>query len=304
MKCMLLFLLTLHVTIAQNLAPNGSFEDFTICPNNQGDFDMDHWYKVLSHLGTADYLNTCSTNPVFSVPENILGNQDPDDGNAYVGIFSYNSNNELREYFQVQLIEPLIIGHIYDVSFKVSLADYATAANSHLGVAFTSSSIEGDFTLNHLDVVSQVFANTVISDKENWVTISGTFQALGDEQFLTIGNFFADDEIFIEPLVPAPIVFSYYYVDSVSVVDTTLGINDFAESKVKVFPNPFETNITISLTDGSISKQIKVYTLTGLVKSIQNNVNKVNLSELQSGIYFLEVTLSDDSSEVFKIIKI
>ena len=57
-----------------------------------------------------------------------------------------------------------------------------------------------------------------MNDYQNWLQISGCFQAAGGEQYLVIGNFETDEDSPMEPGCNADL--AYYYVDDVSV---TLG---------------------------------------------------------------------------------
>ncbi len=93
----LLFCLRFATVQAQNLIPNGSFEQFTSCPRTTGQVDSAiGWHNVLN---TPDYFATCSPYPV-SIPDNVCGSQMPFDGSGYMGLYTYAwafPNNQERE---------------------------------------------------------------------------------------------------------------------------------------------------------------------------------------------------------------
>lgn len=301
-KSFVTLFLVFNYALAQNLVPNESFEEYTICPYSQIFWPVEDWYRVVNHNGTADNLNVCATDPIYTVPDNLLGSQIPDDGDGYSGIYCFNPQNEVREYLQVQLTNPLIGGQLYEVSFKISLADNSTYAVNKIGVAITQTPIEGNGNLEHIPVSPQVFSSEIISDKVNWTEISGIFQATGGELYLTVGNFFSDQEITID-VVQSGQPFCYYYIDSFNLIGKTLSIDVPEFQLIKIFPNPTEDQINIIIPFKYESKRIQIFSLTGLVKEYEGNLKKINLRELSGGVYFMRITTTNNISEVFQIIK-
>lgn len=300
-----LICLIFNSIFGQNLVPNGSFEDYTVCPNHQGDFDLFGWYKLPNHIGTPDFLNSCSTNPVFSIPVNSLGTQLTHDGNAYIGMFCYNNSPwQLREYVSVPLISPLIVDQFYEVSFYVSLSDNSTAAVSNLGAALTITPVIGNNTLGPIPISPQIFTTNVIINKDNWTKISGTFQASGGEAYLTLGNFFTNEQISIVNLPGNGAPSSYYYIDSVSVNVTNLASMEFENDELRVYPNPFESEINISLQEKKEIKKIQIYSSTGsLLNEFHGNLRKISLSTISKGIYYLIVTTTNDEQIKWRIVR-
>lgn len=73
-----------------------------------------------------------------------------------------------------------------------------------------------------------------------------------------------------------------------------------------IYPNPTENNLTIETYNFSIINEIRIYNLGGgLLKAakIENHEYNLNISDLQSGIYFIEVQ-TDSSVSTKKFIKI
>lgn len=96
-----------------------------------------------------------------------------------------------REYLQVQLTTPLTVGQSYDIEFYVSLGDRCTYATNNIGVRFntTSTFISTCFVINQ---APQFNLTSVISDKTNWVLVSGTVTATAAWRYIIIGNFFSN----------------------------------------------------------------------------------------------------------------
>lgn len=100
-----------------------------------------------------------------------------------------------------------------------------------------------------------------------------------------------------------------YYFDSFtgpSLINTNTasnGANLIRKTELKVFPNPFVDSFSLSENVESID----VYSLTGvLVSSFKGNRDlntQYDMSNLQKGMYLLQVYFEDGNNEVFQIIK-
>lgn len=75
------------------------------------------------------------------------------------------------------------------------------------------------------------------------------------------------------------------------------------ESRPSLYPNPIKDNLYINNTD--YINFVHIYNLKGDVLIQMNNPEGIiNLSELSSGIYFIELIYSDNRKEIQKIIKL
>ncbi|QOD61718.1 T9SS type A sorting domain-containing protein [Polaribacter haliotis] len=83
---------------------------------------------------------------------------------------------------------------------------------------------------------------------------------------------------------------------------TTLSINEtkFKDDKLEVFPNPSSNFIEIK-TSANI-KEICIYNTLGQRK-IKQKIRKIDVSELNSGVYILSVITSNGKKEIRKFIK-
>lgn len=80
---------------------------------------------------------------------------------------------------------------------------------------------------------------------------------------------------------------------------TELGINDEAEKmKISIYPNPsFNGTFYLSFNDYNLVNSITVYNITGSVVLDVNQLvmsnNKIMLSDLQHGVYFIKITTAN-----------
>lgn len=207
-----------------NLVPNPQFENSAYCPYSFGQVDAAApWFNPT--VATPDYLNSCTSFPGVSTPNNFMGSQIPFSGQSYCGAFVYsasvpypNSPGGYREYIEAPLLSPLVAGVTYQVSFRVSLADKYAWAISQIGAHFSSGPILNGVTQGVLSYVPQVEnpAGNPLTSTNSWMLVQGTFTAFGGEDHITLGNFRTDANTTAVPAAGTNI-FAYYYYDDISV---------------------------------------------------------------------------------------
>lgn len=218
-------------TPAQNLVPNPSFETLANCPTANSQYHLaSPWQKPNSSITTPDLFNTCFTGGgtcnAVGVPSNFGGSSNARTGNGYTGIITKYTVSNLREYLVVQLNSPLQAGETYDVGAYILLAERSRYSTNNFGLHLTSgmlSQTTGCCNNGTINLNPSIEENNVVSDRNNWTLIGGTYTASGGEQFLTIGCFSPDNQNTIVDhgsqggtcaLVTSG---SYYYVDDVYV---------------------------------------------------------------------------------------
>lgn len=192
-----------YTSAGTNLITNPGFETFSSCPSGittpaSNEIIKATGWNMLSFNtgGTADYFNTCATNPTVMVPTSSLnGHQVPHSGNAYAGIIPSNINgtHPFTEYITTQLLTPLMQDSIYVLSMYVVSAEDSgpssvIAKSNGLGGYFSNTLLTQPGA-NRLVQNPQANFPGVIWDENDWVFVSDTFIATGNEQYLTIGNF-------------------------------------------------------------------------------------------------------------------
>lgn len=225
---------------SQNLVPNPSFEVYDECPVDMTDYPqkdlIPDWF--MPNKGTSDYFNACTVIQV-GVPRNFIGNIWAFNGKAYAGIVlleihpSDTAGNKLlhyREYLQAELKEPLIKGQYYEVKLFYAIATYSTYCVNGLGIYLSEDKIKNRKNYRVLNYKPQLFAENIpiIKERDIWHELSDTIKSNGDEQYITIGNFFDDKHTAHERLdineFNIPLQdnikkngIAYYYIDMVSV---------------------------------------------------------------------------------------
>lgn len=176
------------------------------------------------NFNSSDLYNTCSSVISSSIPQNWTGYQQPHTGNGYAGIavynYTYNGVDNRREYLAVQLIDSLQAEKKYCIEFYASRADSSYWAVNRLGLNLSKLPIIDNLAIDTLTATPQIqFDSTVIFlDTLNWVKVSGTYTALGGERYITIGNFYADDQT--DTLAtPNSWIWAYFYIDDVAVYE-------------------------------------------------------------------------------------
>jgi len=294
-------LLLFSYSEAQNLVPNYSFEVYDTCPNG-GDIQYAlPWYNPT--VGSPDYYNQCSFPGGASVPSSFFGFQNANTGVAYSGICVYGSDPgypSQREYLQVGLLDTLIANKHYCVNFYVNRPDKPiiiyNAAITKIGMLFSNNPIlsTSSSALNYTPQITSD-SGVYLTDTVSWMLVSGTYIAQGGERFITIGNFNNDANTdTMEYPNGASHYGAYYYVDDVSIIDCTNGVNEETNKDgISVYPNPARSELGITNYELGI-KEVKIYNVMGeevISHLLLVNSNSVTLdvSGLAKGMYFVEV---------------
>jgi len=216
---LLLFVFCNPIIEAQNLIINPSFENIVACPNAVEQIENSlSWTSPTA--AKADYFHECDLSNIVGIPANSVGFQSARTGSAYAGIqvYSTTSMTDYREYIQIPLTSPLIADSIYQVSMYVSPADNLDDCfTDAIGVYFSDALLnEPQQTVLNVTPVVQNVAGNFLTDKGNWLFISGTFTASGGENHLIIGNFLSDAQT--EEFAPCGNdATAYYFIEDVAV---------------------------------------------------------------------------------------
>jgi hypothetical protein len=310
--------------IGQNLVPNPSFEEYTACPSLSPDgqiINAPPWFQPNTYYGlggSTDYFNQCYSEPDgYGVPSNFWGYQFAHSGVAYAGLspfFCYGCNNG-REYLEVELTSALVQGVTYHVSFYVCTATgFTRYAIDRLGIHFSKdlliySSSNSEALLLPCQVENQ--HGNVVHEDSIWTELSGQFVAEGGEKFITIGNFYNDDQTTIDSLIPQLPVASgsaYYYIDDVLVIPDSLNfIQEIELSDIGVWPIPTKVILNIESKNVNFTPlQIEVLDIWGLsvLRELTNSSKfQLNLSGLASGLYNVLIRGKEGGIVVKKVVK-
>lgn len=324
------------------MVPNPSFEVHYDCSAS--------WYYMPNVVGwtgmeSPDYYNSCiipTNNYNTDIPENLLGYQHPYEGNAYVGIATYNAYN-FREYIEAKLIQKLNANSFYCTSFRISLADTSLWAVNKFGTYFSADTLSPPpfqsiptppfsiFTY----YIPQVESTTFITDTSSWVSIDGIFQAIGNEEYITIGNFRDDNDTDTLRIQNSNLIYSYYYLDNISVEEVlnanagndsyfvpgdsiqlgnnptenatyswfpTIGLSDSNAPNPKAAPSATTTYIVTKTQCSVVTSDTVTLTLSGVgINEGENNMDVRLFPNPNDGNMTLRYNFSTDQSGTLKI---
>jgi len=131
-------------SFAQNLVPNPSFEDlyqlpgcYTVADKAEFESIMKDWVlptKSTSDVFSTQIIDTCITSQPNSTATNIwvpTGKQLPRTGNTFAAMYQY---MYYREYLEVKLTTPLIVGQKYCCEMYISLAEGSSVAQNNMAM--------------------------------------------------------------------------------------------------------------------------------------------------------------------------
>jgi Secretion system C-terminal sorting domain len=255
---------------AQNLIPNGSFEEFEV-----------DCVQALQYYQLADWTQPdCAEDPVVLhrcnevVPHNEYGYQESADGDAYIYIWTLRMNSSggfpdgnPQWYPSVNLTEPLVAGQTYCLRLRVNLAD---SSNYRTGALHAFLWYGVPSTCNYNDTMWDTYAAVTFDisqvDTATWTTLEGSFTASGSESNLTLGAFQYDEEI--DSVLIAHDYdqigdLAVYFLDDVELWACEVGVNEAADhAALNTWPNPASDALFVELP-GTDMYVLQVYDAVG-----------------------------------------
>jgi hypothetical protein len=209
-------------TQAQSLITNPGFETYSSCPSGIAQLNRAVPHQILvSHGGSADYLNTCATAATVRVPNNAFGTQPAHGGNAYIGFaLYYMGTADFREYVCSPLSSPTTIGTTYTIGFWASLGDTSQYSTDDLQFYFAGACPTGTGgwgPLTSLIPQASLATGTYINSKTTWTYFSTTVLATSAWSTVTMGNFLNDASTSTVYVSPGLYSTAYIYMDDYNV---------------------------------------------------------------------------------------
>lgn len=228
-----------------NIIPNPGFEKYSSTPIGWF-YRGSHFTSVMKYWFSATTASPDVFGPRVRVPAQWaakgFGDQTARSGESMVGITTYGCENgkpHCREYIEIRLSEPLVIGQRYHAEFWTTHLSRSLRANN-LGMYFSKEKQQEGIDAQ-LRVKPQILAMDIIEASGKWVKVSGEFTATTEAEFLTIGNFFSDSLSKIKPAGANQLNYGYYYIDDILV-----------EKKRPILPVPVKEDdlANITITEG------------------------------------------------------
>ncbi len=229
---LLFFTGNIHAQI--NFVSNPSFEDKYTCTIGLSELFRAKFWNALDStklLCGGDYYHACSTNMnATTTPSNVFSYQYPRTGKAYALSGYYCppptcSSSIQRGYMKNRLKNNLIVNTTYCVKMYVNLVEKCNLAIDALHIYLGDSNVDTIGTCSiPLTYITPQITNTlgIIADTANWIEVSGTFTASGNEKYLIIGNFLPNSSVNSSTVNTGQSDWSAYNVDDVSVIDFNL----------------------------------------------------------------------------------
>lgn len=206
----------------ENIVPNPSFEKYASSPIGWF-YKGQHFTKVMKYWNSATAASPDVFGPKVRVPTHWaskgFGEQQAHSGSSMVGITAYGCENgkpHCREYIQIQLKEPLVVGQSYYAEFYAAPLSRGLRINN-LAMYFSKEQI-GLSIAAPIEVTPQVHAEEIVGPNgTSWYRISGRFKAEAESEYLTIGNFCPDTLTNVFAPYTNGVNYAYYYIDDVSI---------------------------------------------------------------------------------------
>lgn len=267
--------------VGQNLVRNASFEDNKSCPTSITNFNALVEDVSSPTSSSGDYFNECGSGD-FSVPSNFKGSQEAAEGQGYSGLYFY-ALNDYREYLQLNTSKTLRAKFPYKISIKVSLAEASTLALKNMSIMLVNKKLSvpnsSALTLSKLDLQAGIKFQKVnlspdksMGNTEDWITLSGEFEAKGFENHLIVGNFNTnkDTKLITTNNTVLSKDFSYYFIDDITLEEQPR-IN-YEKDKIYVLEqNPFEPK-GYELDDEAIVQVKKIFKFLKENASVQMKI--------------------------------
>ena len=292
---------------AQNLVPNGSFEQYTDCPEFISSVYLTGWENL--HTNSADYFNSCNDG-VAGVPLNQFGYQYASDGEGYVGmaISAPGGGPWYREIVGIELTEPLQPGVPVCLSFNTAMGGFGSwPGNSTpyscegLGLKFFMS-FPSDWNAYLYPNSAALYIDFVPTDTALWYHVTGTYIPDSAYTRIAVGNFFADslnNLTLIDSTGFGTLPAAYAFADDIrasfdlSYCDADLSIEEHLDA-VAAFPMPCADllNVRLSGTSGGFTYRILDigYRMLRSGDSDADAPATVYFGDLPDGIYMLQIS--------------
>jgi hypothetical protein len=225
---------------AQNLVPNGDFEQYTQCPDASGNMFARYWTVW---AGKPCYFNSCATDAGYSVPSNNWGRLNnylshpysPTGRGGYCGIKAYSSTQpNSRDYIGVALTAPMVKGQHYDVDAVIArAAKSSNCITTKVGFHFSTVPFS---TSNPLHPGVWSIGTAIIYNADtSWNQLSGGFIADSAYKYVVVGNFSDDmhtDTTHTGPAMTGGVYEANYYIDYLSV--RSLSLDAYAQNDCNI----------------------------------------------------------------------
>lgn len=307
-----------------NLVKNSSFEKIDSCvPNSNAVFYLNDWRPLNNTLPL--YHNACTPRPdemPLGLSPNVpyTGSMDnfqfAHSGNAFLLLCHRYLNESLlyASYIETTLKYPLIKDTIYCVELFANLPDWSLKTDNQFIVKYYTALLSYEsLDTNRYDVDSPYYdhdpsvhlyqeSGDFINDTVNWVKLSGSYRALGGEQFLSLGAFRISYSEVKEVMTPSHNqIVGCLFIDDVAVYKGKCREEEKPQKTFfNLYPNPgsglFSLNYGVAQDAQLLVYDILGRTVLSETLAADKVLHHFNLSQMSNGMYFLKVISKNDEN--------
>ncbi len=278
--CIIMNLLFAYIGNSQNLVPNPSFEELRNLPVkklpvNNFEFERKSGNKAFkNHLNY--WFSASRTTPDLRIlTDDYYGNcikkyricDQARTGKNVVAIITYMENentDSYREYLEIKLKKELTIGVKTYVELWIKSEQKSKLVSNNIGFYFSNNKIYANI-LEPLKLIPQINHDSLIRrSNDSWVKIKGTFipdKAFG---FLTIGNFYNNENTSIAEVAnfkgnPFKTPNAYYIIDDVRVwqegdEEPVIMSENFKNQNIEIGKPIILNNVEFSINSSEITE--------------------------------------------------
>ena len=191
------------MTTAQNLIPNGNFETYRNCPEQDNLLkEATPWYNP--NRATPDFYHECFNTGQMALP--------PRSGQGLARLFF---DRGWGEYLGVHLTKPMKAGECYYFEMYIATDTPNKYLTETIGAYFSPQPLSAPTSTELFKAGPQILDNRANIPLLKWQRIAGLVNAKGGEEYVTIGSFYKE---------PPFLGFFYIFVDDISLVSVNLDL--------------------------------------------------------------------------------
>lgn len=203
-----------------NLIPNASFEEYDGVPIGWF-YNGNQFTRLVKYWKSPTMASPDAFGPGVIVPPHWkkkgFGVLNASNGKSFIGLTLYGCSNgkpHCREYVQIQLIDSLVPGQKYQLEVDVAHLENALHVNN-FSVFFSKEAFceQTDGLIEKQPHI--LWEEVLVPKKDHWQHLIKEFIADSTYNYLTLGNYYTDDQTEIVR-EDAQYEYAYYYIDNIS----------------------------------------------------------------------------------------
>ncbi len=178
-----------NTAYAQNYVLNGSFEEFSKCPDELGEFYPINWYSIARN-STPDLYSYCAKEGGSANPNWYYSGVKPLKDSSFIGVLVGDKKTNYREYIGTRLRYKLRKDSIYVFEISLAIPRISRYSIQSLDVIISKSSLFGSDGYTVMERLPSFTLNLdSLKTDGSWANFRFEYTAIGGETHLSLGNF-------------------------------------------------------------------------------------------------------------------